>query len=363
MALTTPLPLIFEGIGYTGTRDGLGDGLPLKVFRTPVPQPGPDQILVHSQWSSLNPLEYKLAGLNFLGRTPPVVLGFDLAGIVVGIGRDVLDFAIGNEVMAMADSNGEGCWAAGATGGYALTRNFLTAKKPATVSFRDAAALPTCFLSAFLALHPHLHKGDAVYIPGGGGGVGHLAVQMAARTLGARIIVSSGSSAASLAVARASGATHVFNYKTDDIAAEISALTGGRGVDLVFDATYSESGFIDTAQLVRSGGIWAVLGVGPGKTSRVVETESPVEAILAERDARHVNINLLRYFTDPLLLDADGKALLQLGMQRAAQWACEGKVVPHVGRTIAGTPGGISDALADMAAGRSPPGKVVVSLS
>src|SRR5258707_3241783 len=70
---------------------------------------------------------------------------------------------------------------------------FLPVPKPPSVSFRDAAALPMAFLSAFAGLYPALHAGDTVYIPGGGGGVGHLAVQMAARVLGAGLVISSGS--------------------------------------------------------------------------------------------------------------------------------------------------------------------------
>jgi threonine dehydrogenase-like Zn-dependent dehydrogenase len=81
-----------------------------------------------------------------------------------------------------------------------------------------------------------------------------------------------------MALARKSGAHYVFDYKRDDIAAEISKLTGGRGADLVFDATYSEPGFVETAKMVRRGGNWVVLGVGPGKTTRIAETESPVDS-------------------------------------------------------------------------------------
>jgi NADPH:quinone reductase-like Zn-dependent oxidoreductase len=99
-----------------------------------------------------------------------------------------------------------------------------------------------------------VQAGDAVYIPGGGGGVGHLAVQIAARVLGAGLVISSGSTPASIALARRSGAHHVFDYKRDDVAAKIAELTGGRGVDLVFDATYSEAGFVETAKTVRRGG-------------------------------------------------------------------------------------------------------------
>ncbi len=129
-----------------------------------------------------------------------------------------------------------------------MARHFLTVRKPPSLSFRDAAALPMCFLSAFAGIYGAVQAGDTVYIPRGGGGVGHLAVQMAARVLKAGLAISSGSTPQSTALARRSGAHHVFDYKHDDIAAEIAKLTSGRGVDLVFDATYSEVGQLDRAR-------------------------------------------------------------------------------------------------------------------
>ena len=154
------------------------------------PAPAADQVLIRVAASSLNPLEYKLADLNFMGRTPPVVLGLDLAGVVVAVGHGVSGVAVGDAVAAMADLNGDGGWVArggsGGEGGYAVARQFLTVRKPPSLSFRDAAALPMCFLSAFASLYRAVQAGDTIYIPGGGGGVGHLAVQMAARALGGR---------------------------------------------------------------------------------------------------------------------------------------------------------------------------------
>jgi NADPH:quinone reductase-like Zn-dependent oxidoreductase len=197
-----------------------------------------------------------------------------------------------------------------------------------------------------------VQAGDAVYIPGGGGGVGHLAVQIAARVLGAGLVISSGSTPASIALARRSGAHHVFDYKRDDVAAKIAELTGGRGVDLVFDATYSEAGFVETAKTVRRGGSWVVLGVGPGKTTRLVETHSPVDSILAERGVKYVNINLLRYFSEPATLDSEAKTFLARGMALAMEWATHGLVVPHVSQTI--------DSTESLKAGRGTLGKVAV---
>jgi NADPH:quinone reductase-like Zn-dependent oxidoreductase len=118
--------------------------------RVAVPRPAADQVLIRVAASSLNPLEYKLAELNFLGRTPPVILGLDLSGIVVATGSAVHGVAVGDAVVAMADLNGDGCWAVtgggGGEGGYALAREFLTVRKPQSLSFRDAAVLPMCVL-------------------------------------------------------------------------------------------------------------------------------------------------------------------------------------------------------------------------
>ena len=353
------IPETFLGVGYTRDRAGL----PLEAVRVPVPQPAVDQVLIRVAASSLNPLEYKLADLNFMGRTPPVVLGLDLAGVVVAVGDGVNGVAIGDAVAAMADLNGDGGWAAGESageGGYAVAPQFLTVGKPPSLSFRDAAALPMAFLSAFAGLYRGVQAGDTVYIPGGGGGVGHLAVQMAARALGAGLVISSGSTPQSIALARKSGAHHVFDYKRDDVAAEIAKLTGGRGVDVVFDATYSEQGFVETAKTVRRGGSWIVLGVGPGKTTRLVETHSPVDAILAERGAKHINVNLLRYFYEPATLDSEAQAFLQRGMALAMEWATQELVVPHVSQTIDSTVEAINAGLQSLKAGRGILGKVAV---
>ena len=357
MKQTLTIPETFLGVGYTKDRAGF----PLEAVRVPVPRPEANQVLIRVAASSLNPLEYKLTELNFLGRTPPVILGLDLSGLVVATGSAVRGVAVGDAVVAMADLNGDGGWVAGGNGdgGYALAREFLTVPKPESLSFLDAAALPMCFLSAFASLYGTVQAGDTVYVPGGGGGIGHLAVQMAARVLGAGLVISSGSTPSSTALARQSGAHYVLDYKRDDIAAEISKLTGGRGADLVFDATYSERGFVETAKSVRHGGSWIVLGVGP-KTTRLVETVSPVGSILAERGAKHVNVNLLRYFSEPATLDDQAKTFLQRGMTLAMEWAVQGLVIPHVGRTIDSTVEALNAGLQSLKAGAGTLGKVAV---
>ena len=99
-----------------------------------------------------------------------------------------------------------------------------------------------------------------------------------------------------------------------------------------------------------------MLGVGPGKTTRLVETHSPVDAILAE----HVNINLLRYFSEPATLDSEAKTFLERGMALAMDWAKQGLVVPHISQTIDSTVEAINAGLQSLKAGRGTLGKVAV---
>jgi NADPH:quinone reductase-like Zn-dependent oxidoreductase len=133
MKQTLTIPETFLGIGYT-TDQG---GFPLESVRVPVPRPGTDQVLIRVAASSLNPLEYKLAELNFPGRTAPRTLGLDLSGIVVATGNAVRGVAVGDAAVAMADLNGDGGWVAGddGEGSYALAREFLTVPKPKSLSF------------------------------------------------------------------------------------------------------------------------------------------------------------------------------------------------------------------------------------
>src|SRR5262245_49108725 len=162
MKPTQTIPETFLGVGYTRDRAGL----PLEAVRVPVPRPAADQVLIRVAASSLNPLEYKLADLNFMGRTPPVALGLDLAGVAVAVGPGVSGITVGDAVAAMADLNGDGGWVAtGGEGSYAVARQFLTVRKPPSLTFRDAAALPMCFLSAFAGLYPAVQAGDTVYVP------------------------------------------------------------------------------------------------------------------------------------------------------------------------------------------------------
>jgi NADPH:quinone reductase-like Zn-dependent oxidoreductase len=344
----------FRGIGYVAA----GAGLPLTIVERPVPVPQAGEVLIEVLASSLNPLEYKLADLNFLGREPPVVLGFDLAGRVKAIGPGVRGFDIGDAVLGMADCDRDGGWAEGGPG-FAIARACLLTRKPDHLSFLDAATLPVCFLAAHLGLVGHLAGVRSIYIPGGDGGVGHLAIQIAKKVFGIPLVISSAGRADAFAVARASGADAVLD-RSADIPASIADLTGGSGVDLVFDATYSESSFVETAGLVRKGGTWSVLGVGPGRTTRTVETESPVASILGGKGAVMHNANVLSFFDGAF--DGAAETLFTEAMRNLGIWTNDTRLIPHVGETIAGTAEAISLGLEGLKTGKGAVGKTAVLL-
>lgn len=153
-----------------------GDAGTQAMLDLPKPEPGPDQILVKVHAAGVNPVDWKIrAGLLSDAMTVqfPAVLGREVAGTVAALGPGVDRFEIGDEVFGNT----------GAEGGYAeytLTRTNAIARKPPTVSFIDAAALPVASATAYDAIEQlQLRSGDTLLINGAGGGVGAAAAQIA----------------------------------------------------------------------------------------------------------------------------------------------------------------------------------------
>jgi hypothetical protein len=83
-------------------------------------------------------------------------------------------------------------------------------------------------------------------------------------------------------------------------------------------------------------------------------------AILAERGAHHINVNTLKFFSEPGTLNVEAKSLLRRALSLAMEWADKGLVVPHIGKTINSGASEINDGLQAMKMGKSPMGKVAV---
>ncbi len=205
---------------------------PLAVRFIPRPVPGNGQVLIKVQAVGINPLDTKIAtGGGAHARQPlPAVLGIDLAGTVLELGEGVDDFIPGQEVFGMAGGIGG---AQGALAEYIVVDARLIAPKPASLSMREAAALPLVFITAWEGLvdRANVRAGQQVLIHGGAGGVGQMAVQIA-KARGAQVYATG--SIASLDFIRELGATAI-DYRSEDTASYVRLHTDGEGFDIVYD--------------------------------------------------------------------------------------------------------------------------------
>jgi NADPH:quinone reductase-like Zn-dependent oxidoreductase len=161
----------------------------LKIEEVDIPQISDNEVLVQVKAISINPVDVKSrAGKGVYGRLKeikPLILGWDISGIITQKGKDVTDFEIGYEVFGMVNFPGHGK----AYAEYVAVPANQLALKPASISFEEAAAATLAALTAWQALvtNAKVKSGDKVLIHSAAGGVGHYAVQIA-KFLGAHVI-------------------------------------------------------------------------------------------------------------------------------------------------------------------------------
>lgn len=193
------------------TRYGSPDYLEVRDLDTPAI--APDQVLVRVHASSVNPAEwYRVMGPIFarvaegLRKPKRALIGGDLSGRIEAVGSDVREFEPGDEVFGTSGA----AWAE-----LAPAREARLVRKPANLSFEEAAAVPIAALTALQALRDHgkLQPGQKVLINGASGGVGTFAVQIA-KALGAD--VTAVCSTPNVELARSLGADRVIDYSQSD---------------------------------------------------------------------------------------------------------------------------------------------------
>ncbi|MER8090625.1 NADP-dependent oxidoreductase [Streptomyces sp. NPDC094048] len=160
-----------------------GDPEVLQVVERPLPDPGAGEVRLIVRAAGVNPLDWKIrsgAAASFLPVGFPVVPGGDVAGVVDAVGPDVTGFAVGDEVLGSIGF-----------GGYAeavVVGAEMLAKKPASVPWETASALPVAANTALHALDElKLREDETIVIDGAAGGVGTVAVQLA-RLRGAQVV-------------------------------------------------------------------------------------------------------------------------------------------------------------------------------
>jgi NADPH:quinone reductase-like Zn-dependent oxidoreductase len=215
-----------------------------------LPQPTikPNQVLIEVHATSVNPRDWLIRSgkyqLQFLVPKFPLVLGSDVAGVVVAVGAKVKNFKQGDHVIALKNpSHGLATYAQ-----YVAVDEYALALKPSIMSFEEAGGLPLCSLTAWQALADiaKLKQGDKVLIIGASGGVGTFAVQIAA-ALGAA--VTAVCSTANHDLVLGLGATKAVDYKSENYKASLS------GFDAVFDCIGREN--LNTCRgLLNDGGIY-----------------------------------------------------------------------------------------------------------
>lgn len=205
------------------TQQELGDPDVLHVVEVPVPDPLPTEVLVRVRAIGLNPLEARLRAGEFpLLGPPPFVLGWEVSGVV----EEALTFRFrpGDEVFGMSLFPR----AAEAYAEYVAAPALHLARRPASLSPVDAAALPIVGLTAWQALVDiaTVAAGDRVLVHGGGGGVGHVAIQIA-KSRGAHVTTTAGADKREFVASL--GADEVLDHRAVDFAEEL------RDVDVVLD--------------------------------------------------------------------------------------------------------------------------------
>lgn len=147
-----------------------------------------DEVLVQTKAISINPVDIKVRPVEelidmIIGEERPVILGWDIAGVVATVGPDVKDFTAGDKVFGMVNFPGHGK----AYAEYVVSPADHLAKMPEGLSFEDAAATTLAALTALQIFNPRVKAGDRVLIHAGSGGVGHYGIQIA-KQLGTYVI-------------------------------------------------------------------------------------------------------------------------------------------------------------------------------
>ncbi|MBL8649102.1 MAG: NADP-dependent oxidoreductase [Sphingopyxis sp.] len=206
------------------TRYGGPDATELRDV--PAPTPGPGDILVRVHAAGLNPVDFKIRDGKLKvvqGYEMPVVMGNEFAGVVEECGAGVTAFAPGDRIYARVPKDRMGAFAE-----LAVVPADHAALLPAGLDFTVAAGVPLAGLTALQALRDELRlePGNRVFIPGGAGGVGTFAIQLA-KWLGAEVTTTA--SPRGRALVERLGADRIVDYTTQDFVGEV------RGMDGAFD--------------------------------------------------------------------------------------------------------------------------------
>jgi len=288
----------------------------LKPQEMPQPRPGPEDLLIEVHAAAVNPVDFKICrGAFRQGRELPFIPGFDVSGVVREMGSAVRGFEIGDPVYASPSIIRNG-----ADAEYVCVDARTAAHKPASLDHIQSAALPLVTITAWEALlvRARIQPGETVLIHAGGGGVGHIAIQLA-KLHNCRVLTTA-SRDESIKLCHGLGAATVINHAEEDFVLRVQRETDGRGCPIVFDAVGGET-------FDRSLDCVAV----DGRLITAVGTNSPE---IARKLFRKNATLYFEFMGTPTVhgvrLESQGEIL-----RSAAKLVDEGRLKPHVSRVFA----------------------------
>lgn len=243
----------------------ISDPNSLLDINLPIPTPGPRDLLVQVKAVSVNPVDTKVRSPKAKVEDNYRVLGWDAAGTVVAVGDEVKLFKIGDEVYYAGDITRPG-----SNSEYQLIDERILGKKPVSLSFAEAAALPLTAITAAEGMFERLRIGEAdeagktLLIIGGAGGVGSIAIQLARQIPGLRIIASA-SRPESADWCKNLGADHIVSHQ-GDLISDVRAL-GMEYVDYIFCLNSTARHWPAMCELIKP----------QGTVCSIVEPEAPLD--------------------------------------------------------------------------------------
>jgi len=326
--------------------DRYGKKRALLLADMPIPVLRDDEVLVEVHAAGVNLLDSKIRDGEFKLILPyhlPLILGHDVAGVVVEVGPRVRQFKRGDEVYARADDFRIGTFAE-----FVPVKEASLALKPKGLTMEEAASLPLVALTAWQALveKANLGKGQKVFIQAGSGGVGTFAIQLA-RHLGATVATTTGTG--NVALVKGLGADVVIDYKTQDFEDVL------RDYDLVLNSQDGTT-LAKSLRVLKDGGTLISISGPPdpefGKKSGAPWFVRLVIRLLSAGVRRKASRRNLKYAF--LFMRANGRQLSEISRLIEA-----GAIRPVIDRVFPFE--STNEALAYVEAGRAK-GKVVVRL-
>jgi len=226
-----------------------------------IKEPGPKEVLVRVKASSVNFPDYLMTQGKYQHKPElPFGMGMEGSGIIEKLGSDVKDFNVSDEITF-------GALGQGAFSDYLILNERAIDIKPSNLSFSQAAAFQTAYLTAYVSLvrRGNLKQGENLLVHGATGGVGMAAVQLG-KYLGAKVIAT-GTSEEKLNVTKEWGADHiVLTHKEGQVEfrEEVKDLTNGQGADVIYDPVGGDV-FDHSIRCINWGGRILIVGFASGR--------------------------------------------------------------------------------------------------